>query len=145
MTKYLKFLTKLLLFSFSFSAKYSPLASSQSGKMSDDSDQTSSSSRYKDDSDQTSSSASGSRRGDLDMSLTMSGSRRGDLGTSLTMSESRRGDLDMEQFSVCDHIYCDIAETRKGDEEANSWAEFWRKIFYMKKKRKNVIKRGKAS
>ena len=145
MTKYLKFLTKLLLFSFSFSAKYSPLASSQSGKMSDDSDQTSSSSRFKDDSDQISSSASGSRRGDLDMSLTMSGSRRGDLGTSLTMSESRRGDLDMEQFSVCDHIYCDIAETRKGDEEANSWAEFWRKIFYMKKKRKNVIKRGKAS
>ena len=145
MTKYLKFLTKLLLFSFSFSAKYSPLASSQSGKMSDDSDQTSSSSRYKDDSDQISSSASGSRKGDLDMSLTMSGSRRGDLGTSLTMSESRRGDLDMEQFSVCDHIYCDIAETRKGDEEANSWAEFWRKIFYMKKKRKNVIKRGKAS
>ena len=113
--------------------------------MSDDSDQTSSSSRYKDDSDQISSSASGSRKGDLDMSLTMSGSRRGDLGTSLTMSESRRGDLDMEQFSVCDHIYCDIAETRKGDEEANSWAEFWRKIFYMKKKRKNVIKRGKAS
>ena len=145
MTKYLKFLTKLLLFSFSFSAKYSPLASSQSGKMSDDSDQTSSSSRYKDDSDQISSSASGSRKGDLDMSLTMSGSRRGDLGTSLTMLESRRGDLDMEQFSVCDHIYCDIAETRKGDEEANSWAEFWRKIFYMKKKRKNVIKRGKAS
>ena len=145
MTKYLKILTKLLLFSFSFSAKYSPLASSQSGKMSDDSDQTSSSSRYKDDSDQISSSASGSRKGDLDMSLTMSGSRRGDLGTSLTMSESRRGDLDMEQFSVCDHIYCDIAETRKGDEEANSWAEFWRKIFYMKKKRKNVIKRGKAS
>ena len=92
MTKYLKFLTKLLLFSFSFSAKYSPLASSQSGKMSDDSDQTSSSSRYKDDSDQISSSASGSRKGDLDMSLTMSGSRRGDLGTSLTMSESRRGD-----------------------------------------------------
>ena len=132
MTKYLKILTKLLLFSFSFSAKYSPLASCQSGKMSDDSDQTSSS-------------ASGSRKGDLDMSLTMSGSRRGDLGTSLTMSESRRGDLDMEQFSVCDHIYCDIAETRKGDEEANSWAEFWRKIFYMKKKRKNVIKRGKAS
>ena len=131
MTKYLKFLTKLLLFSFSFSAKYSPLASSQSGKMSDDSDQTSSSSRYKDDSDQISSSASGSRKGDLDMSLTMSG--------------SRRGDLDMEQFSVCDYIYCDIAETRKGDEEANSWAEFWRKIFYMKKKRKNVIKRGKAS
>ena len=131
MTKYLKFLTKLLLFSFSFSAKYSPLATSQSGKMSDDSDQTSSSSRYKDDSDQISSSASGSRKGDLDMSL--------------TMSESRRGDLDMEQFSVCDHIYCDIAETRKGDEEANSWAEFWRKIFYMKKKRKNVIKRGKAS
>ena len=130
MTKYLKFLTKLLLFSFSFSAKYSPLASSQSGKMSDDSDQTSSSSRYKDDSDQISSSASGSRKGDLDMSLTMSGSRRGDLG--------------MEQFSVCDHIYCDIAETRNG-EEANSWAEFWRKIFYMKKKRKNVIKRGKAS
>ena len=145
MTKYLKFLTKLLLFSFSFSAKYSPLASSQSGKMSDDSDQTSSSSRFKDDSDQISSSASGSRKGDLDMSLTMSGSRRGDLGTSFSMSESRRGDLDMEQFSVCDHIYCDIAETRKGDEEANSWAEFWRKIFYMKKKRKNVIKRGKAS
>ena len=59
----------------------------------------------------------------------------------------RRRLEDIEPFSMCENIYCDIAEIPdkekiNTEEEANSWAEFWRKIFYTKKKRKNVIKRG---
>ena len=54
----------------------------------------------------------------------------------------------VEELSVCENIYCDIADTDLGDQDLGaatqpgSWAEFWRKLFYSKRKRRNVIKRG---
>ena len=56
----------------------------------------------------------------------------------------------VEELSVCENIYCDIADTEAeaGDTDlgaatqSGSWAEFWRKLFYSKRKRRNVIKRG---
>ena len=54
----------------------------------------------------------------------------------------------VEELSVCENIYCDIADTEVGDQDLGaatqpgSWAEFWRKLFYSKRKRRNVIKRG---
>ena len=54
----------------------------------------------------------------------------------------------MEELSVCENIYCDIADTDLGDQDLaaatqpGSWAEFWRKLFYSRRKRRNVIKRG---
>ena len=54
----------------------------------------------------------------------------------------------VEELSVCENIYCDIADTDLGDQDMGaatqpgSWAEFWRKLFYSKRKRRNVIKRG---
>ena len=95
--------------------------------------------------------------GDRDLSVSSSSVKMSEDSDQISSSVSLRSDPpdplrrrleDMEHFSVCDHIYCDIAEipeNNKGPEklnEENSWAEFWRKIFYTKKKRKNVIKRG---
>ena len=94
--------------------------------------------------------------GDRDLSVSSSSVKMSDdLSMTSVSSRSdpdplRRRLEDIEPFSMCDNIYCDIAEIPESkeaeklnvEEEANSWAEFWRKIFYTKKKRKNVIKRG---
>ena len=94
--------------------------------------------------------------GDRDLSVSSSSVKMSDdLSMTSVSSRSdptdplRRRLEDIEHFSVCDNIYCDIAEIpetkeaeKLNEDQANSWAEFWRKIFYTKKKRKNVIKRG---
>ena len=94
--------------------------------------------------------------GDRDLSVSSSSVKMSDDLSSVSSRSDHHDPLrrrleDMEHFSMCENIYCDIAEIpehNKGaeklneEQEANSWAEFWRKFFYTKKKRKNVIKRG---
>ena len=51
----------------------------------------------------------------------------------------------IENFSVCDNIYCDISDNidyQDPDQENKSWSEFWRKMFYGNKKKKTVMKKG---
>ena len=93
--------------------------------------------------------------GDRDLSVSSSSVKMSDDLSSVSSRSDHHDPLrrrleDMEHFSMCENIYCDIAEIpeHKGaeklneEQEATSWAEFWRKFFNTKKKRKNVIKRG---